>query len=258
MDSLIQSTIENGIGTISLDNYKKRNSLSIDLVGQVLAAFDDMQKAKVRVVILRQAGANPVWSAGHAIDELPVANEEPLPYYDPLEKLLRTIRKFPAPVIAMIHGSVWGGALDVVMNCDMVIGDETAAFAITPAKLGLPYNASGIQHFLKRLPVNVVNELFFTGLPMNSERALRFSIVNEIVPANNLEQYTNDLAKLIASRSSQSIAAFKEQARIILSSGAISPEVFEYIEEIRRQVYHGTDYNEGVKAFIEKRAPNFA
>jgi methylmalonyl-CoA decarboxylase len=81
--------------------------------------------------------------------------------------------------------------------------------------------------------------------------------VNEIVPADQLEQFTADLAKLIASRSLQSIAAFKEQARIILSSGSISPEVFEYIEEIRRQVYHGSDYNEGVKAFIEKRAPNF-
>jgi len=257
MDSLIQKSIENGIGTISLDNYKKRNSLSIDLVGQILTAFDDMMKAKARVVILRQVGANPVWSAGHAIDELPVANEEPLPYYDPLEKLLRTIRKFPAPVIAMVHGSVWGGALDVVMNCDLVIGDETAAFAITPAKLGLPYNASGIQHFLKRLPVNVVNELFYTGMPMNAERALRFTIVNEIVPADHLETFTSDLAKLIASRSSQSIAAFKEQARILLASSAISPEVFEYIEEIRREVYHGTDYNEGVKAFMEKRAPIF-
>lgn len=257
MELLIKTTVENRIGTIAFDHYQKRNALSKDLVNQVLTALDNMEQSKVNVVILRQDGWNSVWSAGHDVDELPVANEEPLPFNDPLEKLLRAIRKFPAPVIAMVHGSVWGGAFDLVLNCDMVIADETSTFAITPAKLGLPYNASGIQHFLARLPVNIVNELFFTALPLNADRAFHFNLVNEIVPKDQLEQHTYDLAKTICSRSSQSIAAFKEQAKIILGSCAINPEVYEHIQQVRRDVYHGTDYNEGVSAFLEKRKADF-
>ena len=58
------------------------------------------------------------------------------------------MRTFPAPIIAMVHGSVWGGAFDLVLSCDVVIADETATFAITPANLGLPYNTTGLLHFL--------------------------------------------------------------------------------------------------------------
>ena len=77
-----------------------------------------------------------MWSAGHDIDELPVRGVDPLPFADPLEELLRAVRGYPGAVIAMVHGTVWGGACDLVLNCDLVVGDETAAFAVTPARLG--------------------------------------------------------------------------------------------------------------------------
>ena len=257
MPALIKITIKNHIGILALDHYKKRNALSQAMIDEILIALDDMKEEGVRVVILRQEGVNPVWSAGHDVDELPVANKDPLPYDDPLMKLLRAIRRFPTPVIAMIHGSVWGGALDVVMNCDLVYGDETCAFAITPAKLGLPYNASGIQHFLARLPIHVVKELFFTAEPISAERALRFGLVNDLVPQEQLEQFTLNIAATICSRSSESIAAFKEQARLMIESCLLNPEQFEYIDQIRRNVYQGKDYNEGIKGFLEKRPPRF-
>ena len=77
-----------------------------------------------------------MWSAGHDIDELPIRGIDPLPFGDPLEELLRAVRSYPGAVIAMVHGTVWGGACDLVLNCDMVVGDDTAAFAVTPARLG--------------------------------------------------------------------------------------------------------------------------
>ena len=83
----------------------------------------------------------------HDIDELPVRGVDPLPFADPLEELLRAVRGYPGGVIAMVHGTVWGGACDLVLNCDLVVADGTAAFAVTPARLGLPYSASGIQYF---------------------------------------------------------------------------------------------------------------
>ena len=63
----------------------------------------------------------------------------------------------------MVHGSVWGGAFDLVLSCDLVVADETATFAITAANLGLPYNITGLLHCLGRLPINLVKEMFFTA-----------------------------------------------------------------------------------------------
>ena len=258
MTQLMNVTIEDQIAVIALNQYKKRNALSTALITEFIAILDDLQNQKVRVIIIRQEGKNAVWSAGHDISELPVANQNPLPYNDPLEKLLRAVRQCSIPIIAMIHGSVWGGALDLVINCDMVIADDTAFFAITPAKLGLPYNASGIQHFLARLPVNIVNELFFTAEPIQAKRAHQFHLVNYVLSEDELEAFTMKMANTISSRSQQSITAFKKQVNLLISSGALSPQAYEYIEQIRHDVYCGKDYNEGVNAFLEKRKPNFS
>lgn len=256
--SLIKTKIENNIGSILFDNYGKRNVLSEAMVDELLTALDHMQAEHVRVVILSTAEFNKVWSAGHDVSELPKANSDPLPYNDPLEKILRAVRKFPAPVIAMVHGSVWGGACELTMNCDIIIGDESCAFAMTPAKIGLPYNVSGIQHFLNRIPINVVKEMFFTAEPLAAERALRHNLVNEIVPEEKLIEHTYKIAATICQRSHESVAVFKEQARLIEESCSINPEVFEYINKLRADVYNGKDYNEGIRAFLEKRVPVFS
>ena len=215
------------VATISFDNYAKRNALSQSLIAEFLQALDELRSQEVRVVVLRSAAAEKVWSAGHDIDELPVAGRDPLPYEDPLEKLLRAIRAFPAPVLAMVQGGAWGGACDLIMTCDMVFGDETAAFAITPAKLGVPYNAAGIQHFLERLPLNLVTEMFCTAQPVAAEQALRIGILNGLLPADKLEDHVYKTAELIATRSPASIACFKATARALAEAMPINPENFE-------------------------------
>lgn len=254
---LIQTSLQENIGTIAFDNYAKRNALSMALIDECLQALHEFKKAQVRAVVLRSATAEKVWSAGHAIDELPVAERDPLPWDDPLEKLLRAITKFHAPVIAMVQGGAWGGACDLVMTCDLVFGDETCGFAITPAKLGLPYNAVGVLHFLNRLPLNIVMEMFSTADPIPAERALRVGILNEMLAAAELEGHVYRVAKVIASRSSQAIASFKATARALAEAAPITPAIFEHIHCLRRHVYMGADYNEGVRAFIEKRTPKF-
>ena len=256
--SLVRTEFAEWIGTIAFDNYVKRNALSAELIGEVIARLDQLKSQGARAVVLRSARNEKVWSAGHDVEELPRADVDPLPYNDPLEQLLRAVKGFPAPVIAMVHGSVWGGACDLVMACDLVIADETSSFAITPAKLGLPYNAAGFLDFMARLPLAIVKEMFFTAEPITATRAERVGIVNLVVAGAELEERTYAMAKTIASRSPAAIAASKEAIRVLSEALAVNPGTYEYLNGLRRDVYTGRDYHEGIRAFLEKRPPNFS
>jgi methylmalonyl-CoA decarboxylase len=253
----VDAEVKDNIGIICLNNPGKRNALSHSLVDDLLKTLDDFKARKVAAVILRAPDGCTVWSAGHDIKELPEARRDPLGYHDSLERLLRAVQKFPCPVIAMVHGSVWGGACDLVMTCDMIIGDETSSFAITPAKLALPYNASGILHFISRLGLNIAKEMFFSAEPIMAERAERVGILNHLVPSDKLLEFTMEMAKRIATRSSLAISVIKEQFNLFAGAHPLSPDVFERIQGLRRRVYDSHDYAEGVRSFLEKRAPEF-
>jgi methylmalonyl-CoA decarboxylase len=255
--ALVEQTIKEGIGIITLNNNEKRNALSEALVDELMRALDRFQENKVPVVILCAAKGAKVWSAGHDVKELPRSHRDPLGYFDPLEKVLRAVQEYPGPVIAMVHGGAWGGACDLVMSCDLVVGDETSTFAITPAKLGLPYNASGILHFMNRLGLNIAKEMFFCAEPISAERAERVGILNYLTPSDKLMDFTMDLAKRIAARSGLSVAVIKEQFRILSSARPLFPDVFEHLQGLRRQVYDSHDYEEGITSFLEKRPPVF-
>jgi methylmalonyl-CoA decarboxylase len=255
--SYIRTDVKDHIGTIALDNYDKRNALTQALLEQVIEALTAFNEQQVRCVIIRSATDGRVWCSGHDINELPKADIDPLPFNEPMVRLFRAISNHPSPVIAMVRGQVWGGGCGLIMACDLVYGDETSAFAITPAKLGLPYNATGFLTFMNRLPLSVVKEMFFTADLIGAERAERFGIVNEIVPAAELEEHTYAVARTICSRSAQAIRAFKEAMRILGDAVAINPTTYEYLHGLRRDVYFGADYHEGIEAFLQKRPPHF-
>lgn len=254
---LVQTEILDKVGIITLDNTKKLNALSEQLVDDIIGALDCFQEQKIPVVILRAPDGVKVWSAGHDVKELPPKMRDPLSYYDSLERLLRAVEQYLGPVIAMVHGSVWGGACDLIMTCDMVIADETAKFAMTPAKMGVPYNLTGILHFMNRLPINIAKEMFFTADPVSAERALQVGIINHLVPEKELLSFTLDLAATINTRSLLSIEVIKEQFRILSKAFPISPADFERVQGLRRKVYDSHDYEEAITAFLEKRPAHF-
>jgi methylmalonyl-CoA decarboxylase len=245
------------IGVITLKNQARRNALSHDLMHSLTQAFARFQETKVRVAVLRAEPDVKVWSAGHDIGELPLGGIDPLNYADPMEETLRAIRMFPGPVIAMVQGSVWGGAFDLVLSCDMVFADETATFAITPVNLGLPYNTTGLLHFMGRLRLNVIKELFFTAAPVNADVALEWGIVNHLAPSAELESLTMEAAARMAAKAPLALAVIKEQLRILSDYQPIPAQGFERIQDMRRKVYDSADYREGIAAFKEKRKPNF-
>lgn len=254
---LVLSEVHDSIGTITLNHPQKRNALSAALIGELVAILGQLKARRVRVVILRAPKGAKVWSAGHDVSELPLTDRDPLGWDDPLRLLIREIESFPAPVIAMVGGGVWGGACELALACDLVVAAEGATFAITPAKLGVPYNLTGLLNFMNAVSLHVVKEMAFTAQPMGAERAERLGIINHTVPDQELEEFTYSRAEEISRNSPLSIAVMKEEFNTLASAHDLTPEMFERIQGLRRRVYSSKDYREGIRAFLEKRQPNF-
>ncbi|MDP3638073.1 MAG: enoyl-CoA hydratase-related protein, partial [Azonexus sp.] len=176
--SLIIVEFSDHIGTITMNYPAKRNALAEQMVRDISAALKLFTAERARVVILRAQPGTTVWSSGHNVDELPLGGLDPLGWQDPLRMLIRQIENCRSPVIALVEGGVWGGACELVFACDLVIATPEATFAATPAKLGVPYNATGLLTFLNAAPPHIAKEILFTGRPMTAERLERHGIVN--------------------------------------------------------------------------------
>ena len=257
VDAIVQTAMQGQVGIITLADQHKRNAIGARMANGIIAALASLRAQNVRTIVIRAAEGMSVWSAGHDISELPRGRRDPLGYDDPLEGLLRAIRTFPAPVVAMVHGTVWGGALDLVLSCDLVTADETASFAITPANLGLPYNTTGLLHFVGRLPLNLIKEMFFTAAPLDAQKAKEWMVVNHLVASDELEAVTLELAGIMATKSPMAMAVIKEQLRVLTDYQPIAAQVYERLQGLRRQAYDSSDYLEGLRAFAEKRQPIF-
>jgi methylmalonyl-CoA decarboxylase len=178
-------------------------------------------------------------------------------YDDPLRRVIRKIELFPMPVLAMIEGSVWGGACELVMSCDLIVSAEDSTFAITPAKLGMPYNISGVQNFLTTGGMPLCKEMLFTAQPLPVQRLVDRGIVSHAVPKEDLESVTMSIAEQISRNSPLVMGLLKEELRLLSITHNMGPETFERVQAMRRQVYDSADYQEGIQAFLEKRPPSF-
>ena len=245
-------------GIITLNHAEKRNALSETLIEEITSALEGFRALEIRAVVLRAQPGIKVWSAGHDVNELPLRGRDPLGWNDPLRILIRSIQEFPAPVIGMIEGSVWGGACEVAMACDILIATPEAAFAITPAKLGVPYNLGGLMTLINMIPLPIVKEMLFTAQPLPADQALNLGIINYIKANDEIESFVFDMAQRIANNSPLSISSMKDSLRLLSSAHAVTPDLFEKIQGMRRIVYDSEDYQEGIRAFREKRKPKFA
>ena len=255
--ALIRTERREAVGIITLDNARKRNALSRAMVEDLVAALVGFGEQRLRVVILRAAAGSAVWSAGHDVSELPEGGRDPLGWDDPLRHLVREIENFSAPVIAMVEGSVWGGACETVFACDLIVAAVDATFAATPARHGVPYNVTGLLTFLNAANLSLANEMLFTADPVSAERLCRLGVINHVVAVEALEDSTYAMARKIAANAPLSISVMKEQLRTLAGAHTMSPEDFERIQGLRRVVYDSHDYSEGICAFKEKRKPAF-
>lgn len=246
------------VAIVTMTNSAKRNVLSDAMIESIIGGLEQARAAEARCVILRAEPGVKVWSAGHDVAELPESHRDPLGWSDPLRVVIRAIEEFPAPIIALVEGGVWGGACEMALNCDLVVATPDSTFAVTPAKLGIPYNVSGLLTFMNALPLHIVKELIFTAEPVGAARAHELGAVNHLVPAAEITDHCLALGRRIGSLAPLAIAVMKEELRVMASAHSITPRMFERVQGLRREVYDSGDYQEGIRAFKEKRSPRFS
>jgi len=256
---MIESKIVEKICFIEMKNSEHFNCLSEEMCDLIVNAVDEAYENECVGIVIKAECRRGVWSAGHDIHELPQDGTDPLAYNVPMEKLLRKVQEIAIPVIACVNGTVWGGACDLCVSCDMIIATEDSTFAITPAKIGIPYNASGIMHFINQLGMNKAREMFFTGMPITAQDALNVGFVNQISSVDNLDEMLDEkILNPLRRNSVMSISAIKRQFRILSKAATVlSSESFELINSYRSKVFHGNDYKEGINSFLEKRVPQY-
>jgi enoyl-CoA hydratase/carnithine racemase len=242
------------ICTLTLNRPEKHNALTPQLLQQLTNILISIKDDKgVRVVIIRGAG-NKAFSAGFDISMLGESYQGGGDY---LQEALKAIREYPAPVIAMINGFALGGGCEIAVNCDLRIASDNAQFGMPQAKLGMMESYQAIQRFLNIVGVAYTKEIFFTGRMIEATRAKEIGLVNQVVPARDLERVCYSLAQEIAANAPLSVRGSKFITEKCLSYQTLPPQVEEEIQEIVTRIFQSEDCKEGMAAFIEKRKPCF-
>ena len=212
----------------------------------------------LRVVVLRGAGGK-AFSSGSDFADLRRALERgimPSGPNDPFEHALAAVVECPLPVIALIEGYAVGGGCALATACDVRIAGQSARLGMPPAKLGLLYSQNELRPFLDLIGPGRTKLLFFSGRLFPAEAALRFGLVDEVVPDDQLEAYTYALADEVAANAPLSIRNTKQLIRH-LTARPLGPAKLREIDDLIRQTQTSKDFAEGQRAVLEKRPPRF-
>jgi len=245
---------DEGVVTLILNRPKSRNGLSLDMLRALRAALADIEAdADARVVIL--AGAGPAFCAGHDLKELRGRNYDPS-YVDDLfalcAEVMQAIVTLSKPVIARVHGVATAAGAQLVASADLAFAAEDARFATPGVNIGL-FCSTPMVALSRNVAPKHAMQMLLSGDLIDAPAALRFGLVNELVPAEALEAHTLAFAKKIASKSPLTLAigkkAFYRQAELPLA------EAYDYTREVMAENLKAQDAREGIGAFLDKRAP---
>ena len=243
---------------LTLNRPRAMNSISLSIVEameQLLPqiAADD----SVRVVVL--TGAGPAFCAGADLKQVLASKDLPPGEPDMLDRIcynvMNPLRDFPKPVIAALNGLTMAGGLELAMCCDIVLASQEAQIGDAHANFGVYPGAGGAAVLPRLIPHNVAKYLLFTGKTLSAAEMKGYGLVNEVVPADQLEQVATDLAELIASTSPIALQRMKDVANASMDKSRDA--ALEHEQVLFRKHERSYDMAEGLRAFSEKRTPEF-
>jgi enoyl-CoA hydratase/carnithine racemase len=243
------------VATLTIDRPEKRNAMTAamwaDLPGVLAGLADD---PAVRVLLV--TGAGPSFCAGADIADLLSGPDAA----DPMAQVRRdnlaaqaALRDFPKPSVAMIRGHCIGGGVEIAACCDLRFTDPTGIFGVTPAKVGIVYTPSSTKALIDLVGPAMTKYLLFGGELIDAPTALRVGLVDQLVPAEDLEAEVHRFTDVLASRSALTQRATKEVVAALSAGGDGENTVAPWY----RETVASGELAEGVAAFADRRTPRF-
>jgi len=241
-----------GVARLSINNLGKRNALDLEILDEIARTLPGLD---ARCVVL--TGSERVFSAGYDIGDIPsdefAVRAESLVAH-PFAEAIEALEAYPYATVAALNGHAIGGGLEVALACDLRVAARGANLGMPPAKLGLIYSHTGLRKFIDAIGAPRTRELFLVGRSIDAETALLWGLVNSVHPDDGLERASLDLAEELAANAPLSISGNKRIIRELLAvEGRLDPEVERELVELRRSCFLSEDFQEGVRAFAEKR-----
>ncbi|GAA2970790.1 enoyl-CoA hydratase/isomerase family protein [Streptomyces drozdowiczii] len=239
----LEHTVADGVATVVISNPAKRNAMTAAM-WQALPVLLEKLAADPSVGVLVLTGAGGTFCAGADISSLRDPGSDPQSLAVAAEEALAA---FPLPTLAAVRGYCVGGGSQLAAACDLRFAAEGALFGVTPAKLGIVYPASSTRRLVALTGPATAKHLLFSGELIDTERALRTGLVDEVLPAGGLDERVGAYVRTLVSRSRLTQAAAKEFA-----GGREDRDAYW-----AGQARSGGDTAEGVAAFLERRTPRF-
>jgi len=254
--NLVRQRTENGITTVTLSHPERRNSLSMAMLEALSDVFTAIeQDSETRVVVLAAEGH--VFCAGHDLREMRSqfdSHEFQLALFQQCSKVMQQIVNLPQPVIARVAGVATAAGCQLVASCDLAVAEQGARFATPGVNIGL-FCSTPMVALSRNVSRKHAMEMLLTGELIDAPRAESIGLVNRVVAADVLDETVYRMAATIASKSGHTLkigkAAFYRQLEMPLS------EAYEYTAEVMAANACTDDAQEGISAFLEKRAPDW-
>lgn len=254
----IVASVEDGIGWMTFSNPRRRNAVSLGMWRQipvVCAAFD--ADPEVRVVALRGEG-EASFVSGADITEFDRVRSTPedVASYDVAGRVAgAAILNLRKPTVAVIRTWCIGGGLATALNCDLRFAAANTRFAVPAARLGLGYRYAGIRTLVDIVGAAAAREIFFTARQYDAEEALRMGLINRVAPVDGFEAEAKAYLAQIAGAAPLTVHAAKLAINVALEDK--TERDLSEVDEAVSACFASDDYEEGRRAFREKRKPVF-
>ena len=256
---LILDSPAEAVARIRINNPERRNPLDhdvLDALAETLPRLDS--EIETRCVLL--TGESPSFSAGYdlgAISDKTFEKDAEALVAHPFHEAMEAVEAHPWPTVAAINGHCLGGGLELAVSCDLRIASTGAMFGMTPARLGLIYSHTGVRKFMNVVGVARTKELFLTGRNFTAERAEEMGLVQMVVPGERLEEEAIRLATLIAGNAPLAMRGNKKVIQTLNQNPTLTKKKEQELIALRESCFSSEDFYEGIKAFAEKRKPQW-
>ncbi len=260
-DTLLLREDRAGIATLTMNSPERLNALSDAMLAALKNSFTAlMQDGATRVVILK--GAGKAFCAGHDLKEMQAGRAAPdkgRAYFADLfarcAEVMQMIPALPQPVIAEVQGIATAAGCQLVASCDMAVAAEDARFGVNGVNIGL-FCSTPMVALSRNVPRKAAFEMLTTGQFIGAARALELGLINRAVPSGELGMQTRALAETVAAKLGAAVRigkrAFYDQIEMTRA------EAYDYAGRVMTENMLWRDTEEGIRAFLEKRPPDWA